>query len=216
MAILKLYGMPASTCTRRVGTVLHELKVPFKLIEVNVLKGEHQSSAFLEKNPFGQIPYIDDDGFILYESRAICHYIAAKHPQSGLIPTDPKANTLFEQAAAAEVSNFDPSASVIAWETYLKPKYYGAPTDQAIVDEKTAILDKKLDAYDAILGKQRYLAGDALTVVDLFFIHYAALVMAGGSNIVTSKPNVARWYKEITALPSWLANVDGVKSTAAY
>jgi glutathione S-transferase len=58
MAILKLYGMPASTCTRRVGTVLHELKVPFELIEVNVLKGEHQSSAFLEKHPFGQIPYI--------------------------------------------------------------------------------------------------------------------------------------------------------------
>jgi glutathione S-transferase len=56
----------------------------------------------------------------------------------------------------------------------------------------------------------------ALTVVDLFFIHYAALVTAGGSNIVTSKPNVARWYKEITALPSWLVNVDGVKSTAAY
>jgi glutathionyl-hydroquinone reductase len=36
----------------------------------------------------------------------------------------------------------------------------GKKADQAIVDENTAILDKKLDAYDAILGKQRYLAGD--------------------------------------------------------
>jgi glutathione S-transferase len=56
----------------------------------------------------------------LYETRAICRYIAAKHPESGLVPTDPKANALFEQAAAAEVSNFDPSASVIVLETVLK------------------------------------------------------------------------------------------------
>jgi hypothetical protein len=36
----------------------------------------------------------------------------------------------------------------------------GTKGDQAIIDEQTAILDKKLDAYNAILGKQRYLAGD--------------------------------------------------------
>jgi hypothetical protein len=32
--------------------------------------------------------------------------------------------------------------------------------DQAVMDEKTAILDKKLDGYNTILGKQRYLVGD--------------------------------------------------------
>jgi glutathione S-transferase len=38
--------------------------------------------------------------------------------------------------------------------------FFGTKSDQAIVDEQTEILDKKLDGYDAILGKQRYLAGD--------------------------------------------------------
>jgi hypothetical protein len=37
---------------------------------------------------------------------------------------------------------------------------WGHKADQAIVAEKTAILDNKLDAYNAILGKQRYVAGD--------------------------------------------------------
>ncbi|KAJ7212786.1 glutathione S-transferase [Mycena rebaudengoi] len=216
MAILKLYGLPKATSTWRVATVLHELKVPFELILVDLLKGEHKTPEYLEKQPFGQIPYIDDDGFILYETRAICRYIAAKHPESGLVPTDPKANALFEQAAAAEVSNFDPSASVIVLETVLKTMFFGTKSDQAIVDEQTEILDKKLDGYDAILGKQRYLAGDALTLTDLFHIPCAPLLATGGSDIMTSKPNVARWYNELIARPSWLAYLDGVQSTVAY
>ncbi|KAJ7266526.1 hypothetical protein C8J57DRAFT_1717886 [Mycena rebaudengoi] len=65
MAILKLYGSPIATC---VATVLHELKVPFELIEVKIMEGEHKTPP---KQPFGQIPYIDDDGFILYETRGL-------------------------------------------------------------------------------------------------------------------------------------------------
>ncbi|KAJ7227624.1 glutathione S-transferase [Mycena rebaudengoi] len=216
MAILKLYGMSKSTCTRRVATVLHELKVPFELIEVKMVEGENKSPAYLEKQPFGQIPYIDDDGFILYESRAICRYIAAKHPESRLIPTEPKAHALFEQAASSEIANFDPSASAILKETVLKALWLGQKADQAIVDEKTEILDKKLDAYNVILGKQRYVAGDELTLADFFHLPYAPLLATGGSPIMTSKSNVARWYNELTALPSWLAYLDGVQSTAAY
>ncbi|KAJ7175030.1 glutathione S-transferase [Mycena crocata] len=214
MAILKLYGGKHATCTRRVGTVLHELKVPFELIEVDVVNGENKSPAYLEKQPFGQIPYIDDDGFILYETRAICRYIAAKYPSSGLIPTDPKANALFEQAAAVELTNFDPSASKAGFELYMQ--YWGVPANQAVVDAQLEILDKKLDAYDAILGKHRYVAGETLTLADLFHVPYAPLVNLDKRAIMTSKPNVARWFNELIARPSWLAYVDGVKTTTSY
>ncbi|KAJ7146949.1 glutathione S-transferase-like protein [Mycena epipterygia] len=215
MAILKLYGMKQATCTRRVATVLHELKVPFELIEVDLMKGEHKSPAYLEKQPFGQIPYIDDDGFILYETRAICRYIATKYPKSGLIPTEAKAHALFEQAAAVEICNFDPSAVKIVSETVMKPMF-GMPTDPESVPPQVEILDKKLDAYNVILGKQRYLAGDSLTLADLFHLPYAPLLAKGGIDIMTKKSNVARWYKELIARPSWLAYLDGVVTTTAY
>ncbi|KAJ7137519.1 glutathione S-transferase [Mycena crocata] len=215
MAILKLYGSPKATCTRRVATILHELKVPFELIEVDLKNGEHKSAAFLEKQPFGQIPYIDDDGFFLYETRAICRYIAAKYPASGLIPTEPKANALFEQGASVEITNFDPSAGKIVFEAILKPMQ-GLLTDKAEVEKQLAVLDKKLDAYNTILGKQRYIAGESLTLADLFHIPNAPLLAAGGSDIMTQKPNVARWYNELVARPSWQAYLDGVKSTAVY
>lgn len=65
----------------------------------------------------------DDDGFILYESRAIARYLEAKYPNQGtkLIPDGLKERALFEQAASVEVNNFDPYASYAVGETVFKP-----------------------------------------------------------------------------------------------
>ncbi|KAJ6541179.1 glutathione S-transferase, partial [Mycena vulgaris] len=158
----------------------------------------------------------DDDGFILYETRAICWYIAAKYPAASLIPTEPKAHAVFEQAVAIEITNFDPSANQIVSEIVMRPMFFGAKPDAAVVAAQLAILDKKLEAYEVILGKHRYLAGDKLTLADLFHLPYAPLLATGGIDIMTQKPNVARWYKELIARPSWLAYLEGVKTTTAY
>lgn len=55
---LKLYGYSGSTCTRRVALVLHEKKVPFELVVVDIGKNEQKSPEYLMKQPFGQVPYI--------------------------------------------------------------------------------------------------------------------------------------------------------------
>jgi len=52
--VLKLYGFPLSS----VATVLHEKKIPFEFVQVDIKKGEHKSPAHLEKQPFGQVPYL--------------------------------------------------------------------------------------------------------------------------------------------------------------
>lgn len=144
--VLTLYGYPLATCTQRVATVLHEKQVPFKFVNVNLATGEHKAPAYLEKQPFGQVPYIvsiffcslpmvttlmrwvqtfgqDDDGFVLYESRAISRYIAEKYDSQGalLIPKDAKDKALFEQAASIETANFDGFASKAVSEKIFKP-----------------------------------------------------------------------------------------------
>ncbi|KAK6966505.1 glutathione S-transferase [Favolaschia claudopus] len=221
MAILKLHGGKQATCTRRVATVLHELQVPFELIEVDVANGAHKSPEYLKIQPFGQIPYIDDDGFLLYETRAICRYIAAKYPKYGLIPTEPKANALFEQAASVELTNFDPSASKAGLQLWIRKMGYPFPTDDKIIADNLETLEKKLDAYEAILSKQRYLAGETITLADIFHLPYGVFVTYAGSESDSvmnraSRPNVARWYKELISRPSWLAYLDGVTTTTAY
>ena len=68
--VLKLYGNIHSTCTARVRTVLEELSIPYELVELDFGKpGALKTPEVLAVQPFGQIPYIDDDGFKLCESR---------------------------------------------------------------------------------------------------------------------------------------------------
>lgn len=74
-------GSPISTCTQRVATVPLEKQVPFHLVEVDMSICEH--TEHLERQPFGQIPYIEDDGFFCYETRAIGRYIATNTPTRG-------------------------------------------------------------------------------------------------------------------------------------
>jgi len=64
----------------------------------------------------------DDDGFILYESRAIARYVARKYASQGtpLIPTELKAEALFEQAASIETSYFKHASAAVAEGVFKK------------------------------------------------------------------------------------------------
>jgi len=136
------------------------------------------------------MPCKDDDGFILYESRAICWYIATKYADQGtkLIPTDSlESNALFEQAVSIEQNNFHQYVKGAAFEMVYKPlvfheivelllsmdiddrKFLGETPDKAVFDKHIATLSAKLDAYNIILGKQKYLAGEVNPI--LFSIH---------------------------------------------
>ncbi len=72
--VLKLYGSAMSTS--RVLVTLIELNLPYELIPIDISKGEQKADSFLKLQPFGKVPVLDDDGFIMYESRAICKYLA--------------------------------------------------------------------------------------------------------------------------------------------
>ncbi|KAG2074852.1 glutathione S-transferase [Suillus decipiens] len=209
--MVKLYGFSPSTCTRLVALICKEKHIPYELIPVNLAKGEQKHLAFVANQPFGQIPYIDDDGFILYESRAIARYLIKKYPNQGapLIPTDPKAEALFEQAASIESFNFTAFVAPIVAEKVFKPRRGLQPNEER-VSELLATLKPKLDAYDVILSQQKYLAGDSVTLADLAHLPYGtAFYGAGFSEEFDSRPNVARWWKDISNRPAWLAVKDG-------
>ncbi|KIK21484.1 hypothetical protein PISMIDRAFT_681162, partial [Pisolithus microcarpus 441] len=138
--VIKIYGHAVAPAVRLVAEVCKEKEIPYELVPVAVYKGEHKTPAFKQFQPFGQVPYIDDDGFILYESRAICRYLAKKYEEQGtpnLIPKDAKGEALFEQAVSIESSNFHPFVSGLAFEKVIK-KHQGMETDE---NKVAALLD---------------------------------------------------------------------------
>ena len=96
---MKVYGFPGSTCTRKVLMTLHEKNCPYAFIPVDLGKGEHKQPEHLARQPFGVVPVLDHDGFVLYESRAIIRYLDAALVGEKLTPTDLKCQLAL---------NFDP------------------------------------------------------------------------------------------------------------
>ncbi|KAJ2918299.1 hypothetical protein MD484_g2145, partial [Candolleomyces efflorescens] len=214
--VLTLYGHPLSTCTQRVAATLHEKGVPFKFVLVDLTQGKHKAPEYTSKQPFGQVPYIDDDGFVLYESRAIARYIAEKYADQGtpLIPKDLQAKARFEQAASIEAFNFDPYTGKAVFEKLFKPRMTGVPADEALFESRMVELGKKLDVYEQILSSSKYLGGDEVTLADLFHLPYCELLPVAGAKVFETRPNVKRWAQELTARPSWQAVRGGVAGTA--
>ncbi|PFH48312.1 hypothetical protein AMATHDRAFT_150200 [Amanita thiersii Skay4041] len=214
--VLKLYGFSTSAATRRVAVVLLEKQVPFEFCVVRLDKGEQRSETNLKHQPFGQVPYIDDDGFILYESRAICRYIALKFANQGtpLIPDgkDLKKLALFEQTVSIEQSQLEPPAAQYVLEKIVKPMF-GETPDEALVTKYCANFRAKLDVYEKILSKQEYIGGDELTLADLFHLPYVMVLEGRDINTVESYPNLARWFGKLSARPTWQKVLTGIEST---
>jgi len=206
-----LYGHPMSTCTRRVVVTLKEKGIPYEFKTIDLFTGAHKGPEFMAMQPFGQVPVLVDGDVQLFESRAIARYIAMKFAGHGtpLVPgmSDLKGWALFEQAASVETSNFDPYASGLAVEKVFKPMR-GQTTDEAQVAYYEKTLKEKLVGYETLLSKTKFLAGDSLTVVDLFHLPYGSIAneQLGFAALTSEKefPNVARWWKEISTLPSWV------------
>ncbi|KAG9007848.1 hypothetical protein FRB90_009203 [Tulasnella sp. 427] len=208
-----LHGWDLSTCTRRVKCVLFEKDVDFVLKHVNLGGGENKTEAYLKIQPFGQIPVLEDDGFYLFESRAITRYIATKYANQGTKllpdPSDLKAVALFEQAACIEQADFDPYASEIAVEKVFKP-YKGVASDEAAFKKLVTSLNSKLDAYERLLTEHKYLAGDELTLADLWHLPYGEIAERFAPEIYESHPKFNAWWQALKTRPSWIkANEKG-------
>ncbi|KAF7324912.1 Glutathione S-transferase [Mycena kentingensis (nom. inval.)] len=203
--VLKLFGATGRAGgTVLVATVLAEKKIPYEFVAVDMRNKEHKSEAHMEKQPFGQVPYIDD---ILYESRAICRYLIEKYPEKGtqgLLPPadDVYAKALFEQAASVEYANFHAHATWVIFIHGVINPAFGMPVNASALEAAKTSLDATLGVYENILAKQKYLVGDTITL--------------GGVDGLTSKgPNVKRWWEEISNRPSylqWLERLESLQS----
>ncbi|KAF5350518.1 hypothetical protein D9756_008530 [Leucocoprinus leucothites] len=209
--VLKFYGYTHSTAAKIVAMVLREKQIPYEYIPIDLGTRENRASEYLALQPFGQVPTIDDDGFILYESRAIARYLVENYPGQGteLIPSDPKKRALFDQAASVEAFCFDHYVNPIILEGLL-PKIRGQPYNEERIKQLADDLSKRLDVYDQILSKQKYIAGDELTLADLYHLPGGSLLPLVGINVIQEKPNVARWFNEISNLDSWKKVKDGL------
>jgi glutathione S-transferase len=196
--MIKIYGHPMSTCTRKVLMTLAETNLPHEMTVVDFAKNEHKSEAHLRRQPFGRIPTLEDDGFELFESRAMCRYLNEK-AKGKLVPSDIKAHAKMEQWISIETSEFTPSAMKFIYQyTFQRPQ------EPAVLEAAGKALELTSTVMDKQLAQTAFLAGSDLSIADICFMPYIEYAMGGPAKDIFGKhPRMMAWWNKLSERPTW-------------
>jgi glutathione S-transferase len=208
---MKLYGHPLSSCSRKALMVAAEKSAQLALIPVDLFTGEHKAAAHLARHPFGVVPVLDDDGFVLYESRAIIRYLDQRLAGPQLVPQGLRERARMDQWLSVDQSYVAPHTRTLAVQRILR-RHEGLPVDAAAVADAERALATAFATIDRALSSDRYLAGDSFSLADVSLMPYVAgLAMLEAAHVTGDLRHVARWWAEVSARPAW-RTVTGVDS----
>lgn len=194
-AMITIYGVHRSRASRTIW-LAHELGIPFKLVPViqryrlkepiptDVV--HTKSPSFLEVNPNGHIPTLEDDGLVLHESLAINLYLAKKHG-GPLAPSTVGEDGLMSMWSLWAATEVEPHSLSIA---------QNGPTADTIdaLRAPFAVLQEALSS--------GFLVGDRFTVAD---VNVAEVVRYadGATQLFKEAPRVKAWFEACRARPAY-------------
>lgn len=204
MSKLKLHAPVFSTCGQRCLVILEETGIDYELVNVDFVGGEHKTKEFIEKyQPFGRVPALSDGDLIIFESRAIIRYIASL-ANSDLFPKDLKQRALVDTWLCAEASEFAAMERLIA-EVLFKKMFRNEEPDEAEVKKHEDAVNNFFTVFDKHLGKNKYAAGDNISIADFSFLPYLRLAydIPKYKELIEKYQNVHKWYTELSQRKSW-------------
>ncbi|XP_014663421.1 PREDICTED: glutathione S-transferase 1, isoform C-like [Priapulus caudatus] len=187
--VIKIYYHPISPPSRNVMMVAKELGVPHELRHVDLFKGEHKTEEFLRINPFGTLPSLVDEGFIVCESRAIVTYLANRYGKDdNLYPKDPRQRTRVDSALQFDVADLWPAIKALQ-----KPQLFGKTP---AADAEEAVL-AQLRHVDRMLSERKYLVSDHVTLADICVLSSVTFLECFGNFSIDQFENVSLWVDQL-------------------
>ena len=154
---LRVLGRKSSINVRKVLWTCAELDLPFEHVE--------SDPHLLAQNPNGMVPVIDDGGFVLWESNAICRYLAGKLPRATLLPAEPEARARVEQWMDWQATELN-SAWRYAFLALVRrsPKHQ----DPATISESIEAWNRHMRILDEHLARGgQFITGEFFTLADV-------------------------------------------------
>ncbi len=198
-----MYGHPWSVNTRKALLTLAEKGREAELVLVMVPKGEQKSEEHRARHPFGKVPVLDDDGFVLYETRAINRYIDRKFEGTSLTPTDEKDAARLEQWINVADAYFVPHAHGLIVETLFR-QYLGGEQNLAAIRAGREGMQPALDVLERWLASHPYLAGNSLSLADIHWMPYVDyLIQIGERENIASRASLSAWWNRVSSRETW-------------
>jgi glutathione S-transferase len=190
-----LYGNSISGNCWKPAVMLHARGLPFRWIEVDILRGESRTAEFLKLNPNGRVPLLVlPDGRTLAESNAMLLHLGEGTPW---LPSDPypRAKT-YEWLFFEQYSHEPYVATVRFWV-----KYAGKAQEKAQeIVERTARGHAALGVMEKALASTPFLVGQEPTLADIALYSYTHVAPEGGFSL-EGYPAIRTWLDRVRMLP---------------
>ncbi len=192
---IRIHSFPLSGHAHRVQLFASLAGIAHEVIHVDLAAGAHKKAPFLNLNPAGQVPVVEDGDIVLTDSNAILVYLARKYAPS-FLPTDLVLEAevqKFLTLAAGEVA-FGLSASRLI-------NVFKAPLDANTTKATAAKALAKLETH---MEGREFLVNDQPSIADIAIYSYTAHAPEGDVSL-EPYPNVRRLLANIEALDGFVA-----------
>ena len=196
-----LYSMQSSGNCYKPRLLMHQLGLPFRLVDIDPGKSETRTPEFLALNPNGRVPLLVlPDGRKLSESNAMLLFLAEGTPY---LPADGYQRALVYQWLFFEQYDHEPTIAVARSWLKIQSNRVGKATPEQIADwHKRG--NRALAVMEQALDKSDWLAGDTYSVADIALYAYTHVAEDGGFDLLAF-PAIGAWLKRVAAEPRHIA-----------
>jgi len=192
--MFKLYGADLSSPSNKVRYVANLLDLEYEYIRISIKDSENKKEEYLKIHPAGKIPAIDDDGFILFESDAICKYLASK-TASDLYPANLKNRALVDQWVDFASIHINTAMGKVLFNRVFY-RFAKIQQDERSLGDGLNFLGRYLPVVGTKLGKTKFISGDAMSLADITLLSALDPAEIGDFNIMEYK-NIVKWRDEL-------------------
>jgi glutathione S-transferase len=186
--MVKIYGSPRTSASR-CYLLLEELDIPYQVMPVDLAKGEQKAPEYMQLNPNAKVPALVDGDKVLWESCAINYYLAEKYKPELL------GKDSFVKAKSLQWSFWmmlelqTPLVEVLIQKMFVPEE----KRDLKVIEKNSEKIPNLLKILDTGLEKNKFIAGDEITVAD--FNITTAINMAVTLGFDLSKyPQISKWF----------------------
>lgn len=196
--MLKLHGFSVSNYYNMVKLALMEKGVPFEAVAVH----GGQREEFLAISPRGKVPVLQTERGYINETSVILEYLEETHPDKPLLPSDPQARA-YVRSLMREIELY---IELPARACYMEA-FFGGKVDEAIKAKSLEDLNLGLASLKRHGAFSPYLAGDTLSLADLYFLYsldLACVVMGKlfATDVLADFPQAAALFKLLNQNPN--------------
>jgi glutathione S-transferase len=202
-----LYGPTYSTYTRSMRMALAEKGVEYDLVHVDMIAGAHHRPDWIQRHPFERVPAFEHNGFAIYETNAIAHYIDDAFPGRRIAHPNIQRRTRDQQIVAViNAYGYKRIMVDIVLRYFFADKAKG-PDTAAIAAATPAAEQALASIQDLMLGSDPYLVGRDVSFSDLFLAPIVAYFVGfqEGKRAMTKLPTFSRWWLAMQQRPSFTA-----------